>query len=156
MSNTGVTWNEASALVLRRGPYIIAAGCADPAITAGPFSLHGRFIPLFDSTLPLVTDVNVAPGSRTVLVDLDATPKVGIVAAACRTRETKVAANSIQFTVDGIDQTPGVVCLKIPNAPKSASIDDKSVASDAQEFKDGILRVRFTNAPDARRVSIAW
>jgi hypothetical protein len=156
MSSTGVTWTEASALVLRRGPYIIAAGCADPAITAPPFSLHGRFIPLFDSTLPVVTDVNVAPGSRAVLVDLDATPKVGIVAAACRTRETKIDANSIQFTIDGIGQTPGVVCLKIPSAPKSVTIDDKEVGSDAQEFKDGILRVRFANTPDARRVSISW
>lgn len=156
MNETGVTWNEASALVLRRGPYIIAAGCDDPAITAPPFALHGRFIPLFDSALPVITDFSVAPGSRAVLVDLDAAPKVGIVAAACRTRETKIESNAIQFTIDGIDQTPGVVCLKTPSAPKTVTIDDKAIESGAKEFKDGLLRIRFTNTSDARRLSVSW
>ena len=53
MARTGQTWKESSAMVLRRGPYIVAAGL-DLAADTKPITLKGRFIPLFDADQPVV------------------------------------------------------------------------------------------------------
>jgi len=80
-----------------------------------------------------------APVERALLVDLDATPEVAVVAAACRVRDTKTASDRIEFTTDGIDQSNGLICIKIPTAPKSVSMDSKPLAADSYEFRNGLL-----------------
>ncbi|MBC8106911.1 MAG: hypothetical protein H7Z14_10005, partial [Anaerolineae bacterium] len=156
MSAIGVEWKEANSLVLRRGPYIVAGGLDDPKADAAPVALRGRFIPLFDAALPVVSEYVVKPGTRALLVDLDAMPEVGVVAAACRVSDTHVSSDKIEFTTDGIDQTNGLICIKVPSAPKSVTIESSAVASDAYEYRDGLLRIRLNNQPDARRVTISW
>jgi hypothetical protein len=156
MSATGVEWKEAEALVLRRGPYIVAGGLDNRRSTAAPFMLRGRFIPLFDAAMPLVTEHLVKPASRALLVDLDAMPEVGVVAAACRVRETKTSSDRIEFTTDGIAKTHGLVCIKMPSSPRSITIDATKLEPDSYDYRDGLLRIRLVNEPDARRVSVSW
>src|SRR5439155_12368618 len=98
MAETGQTWNESSALVLRRGPYIIAAGL-DFAATTTRLTLTGRFIPLFDPTQSVVHSYTLGAGVRGLLVDLDRYLKdyVGVVAAACRVTDEKVTNTSVTF-----------------------------------------------------------
>jgi hypothetical protein len=155
MDATGVKWEEAGALVLRRGPYIIAGGLDDSS-AAKTFSLHGRFINLFDASLPIMKEYRAAPGAKALLVDLDAAPAIGIVAAAGRVRDAKVTSNSITFDSDGIGETNGVVCLKIPTAPKTITVGQDALTGDAYDYRDGLLRIRLKNQPEPRRVSIAW
>ena len=156
MSAIGVRWEETGALVLRRGPYVIAAGLDEAVAGAQPVSLHGRYIPLFDAALPLISDYRVEPGSRAVLVDVDDTPPIGVVAAACRVRDTHVAANSIDFSADGLDQSRGIVCVKIPAPPRSITFDGKPLADGDSDFQDGLLRIRFTNHVIPGHVAVAW
>jgi hypothetical protein len=156
LNAVGVQWNETGALVLRRGPYIIASGLDDRENTSPPFVLRGRFISLLDASLPLMTECQIERGNRALLVDLDATPKVGVVAAACRVRDEKISFSELQFNVDGIDQTQGVVVIKAPRAPRTVTMDNKPLSPDSFEFRDGLLWVRFTNQPDVRLLRIAW
>ena len=88
MQATGQTWKESRALVLRRGPYIIAAGLDDVTSDAAPGEIGRTFgIPLFDAAQSVVNEYSVGAGVRGLLVDLNRYPKdyVGVVAAAwCR------------------------------------------------------------------------
>ncbi|MFT3786485.1 MAG: hypothetical protein QM770_10005 [Tepidisphaeraceae bacterium] len=155
MRETGVEWKEAPALVLRRGPYVIAAGLEAHGQTQS-LPIAGRFIALFDHTLPVINGYTVNPGSRAVLVDLDAMPSVGVVAAACRVTNAKTNANSIEFSADGIGDTSGVVCAKVPAKPTQVTVDGKAVPAADFDYEAGIVRVRMANSVEPRRVTIVW
>ena len=152
----GLRWTESSALVLRRGPYLIAAGLDESAPGAAPVTLHGKFISLFDGGLPVVSEVKLAPSSRAFLLDLDALPrnKEGVIGAACRMRDQIVTPHSIAFNVDGVAQSQGVVCVALLAAPQSMTIDGKPMPKDSYEFSSGILRLRFINSADSLHLEI--
>ena len=156
MNAIGLDWRESNSIVLRRGPYVIAGGLDDRHGSAEPLTLRGRFIPLFDAAMPVVSEFTVKPGTRALLVDVDQMPEVGVVAAACRVRETKTSANDISFSIDGIDNTNGLICMKLPAAPKSVMLDQDALDASHYEYRDGMLRIQFTNHPAVRRVSISW
>jgi hypothetical protein len=102
----GLKWTETNSLVLRRGPFVIAAGLDESVPNAKPYVLRGRFIDLFDSSLPILSSVSVTPGKRILLFDLNATPagaNPSVIAAACRIREQTASAEKLSFLVDGID-----------------------------------------------------
>jgi hypothetical protein len=156
LAATGQAWAESPALVLRRGPYVIAAGLSN-AGAAEPPKLTGRFIPLFDASQPVVTEFTVGRGVRGLLVDLDRYPKdhAGVVAAACRVRNERVSADSVTFDADGQSDTDAVVSVLLPAAPKSVSVDGKRLDGDGAAYRDGVLRLRFPNSPAAIPVVIA-
>jgi hypothetical protein len=156
MAETAQTWKESSALVLRRGPYIVAAGLADPADTT-PVALKGRFIPLFDAVQPVVNQFAISPGVRALLVDLDRYPKdhLGVVAAACCVTNQKVTDNSIAFDAIGQAETSAVVSILLPRPPHSVTIEGEMLKADAFDYTDGVLRIRFPNRAQTMRVSIA-
>ena len=64
-------YRETSHLILRRGPYLIAAGLDESVPGAVPQELTGRFVNLFDARLPVLQHVTLTPGSRYLLLDLD-------------------------------------------------------------------------------------
>src|SRR5262249_53078307 len=72
----GLPYREANHLVLRRGPYVVAAGL-DESLEAAPHVIRGHFVDLFDGRLPVVDSVTLKPGGRHFLLDLDhgRTPK---------------------------------------------------------------------------------
>jgi len=148
----GLEWKQSAALVLRRGPYVVAAGI-EQAADATLASLRGRFIPLFDASLPVVTDYELLPGKRALLVDLDAMPKdhEGVVAAACRVRGENFSSGAVRFKADGVDGSDAVVCVALNAKPRQVLIDGKPVDSD---YASGILRLRFVNSVEPRNVEI--
>jgi hypothetical protein len=156
MTATGQTWNESPALILRRGPFIIAAGLDDVARETKPLTLEGRFIPLFDAAQPVVNEFTVAPGARVLLVDLDRYPKdhVGVVAAACRVTNEKVTSGSVSFDTIGQAETNAVVSLLLPQAPRRVTLNGQALPPEAFDHQDGVLRVRFANRAEMIRVAI--
>jgi len=156
MNAVGESWRETGALVLRRGPYVVASGLDDPTTSSPRFVIRGRFIPLFDAALPVVTDYSITPGDRALLVDVDTMPPTSVVAAACRVRDTHVASRAMDFAIDGIDQTQAIICIKLPTEPKSVSIDGSMLSNDSFSVQGGLLRIRVTNQVNPRRLSVAW
>ncbi|HEY2588248.1 MAG TPA: hypothetical protein VGI81_21065 [Tepidisphaeraceae bacterium] len=149
-------WKESPALVLRRGPYLVAAGLEETGTDLPPVVLHGRMISLFDPTFSVVKEFAVTPGRRALLVDLDSMPKghEGVLAAACRVRGHTVAPDSIRFHADGVAQSPAVVCVAMNNAPRSIDLNGKPIDASNYEYTDGLLRLRFTNTADGLDVII--
>lgn len=156
MKANGTQWKETGSLVLRRGPYIIAGGLDDHGNAGAPFVLHGKFIPLFDSTLPVISQYTVTSGSRAVLTDLNAMPQVGVVAAACRVRGVKIESHSITFNADGVAKSDGIILIKMPSAPRSVTVDSQTVPANSYAFTDGLLRMQIENRPKDQQVSVTW
>ena len=156
MTATGQSWTESPALVLRRGPYIVAAGL-DAAADSSPMRLKGRLIPLFDSTQPVVDEYTVGAGARGLLVDLDRFPRghVGVIAAACRVTNQKVTSESITFDTIGQAETNAVVSVLMPKAPRSVTINGKTLDAGAMDFENGVLRIRFPNSAETINVDVS-
>jgi hypothetical protein len=155
MAATDQTWKESPALVLRRGPYVVAAGL-DLATKTAPVTLKGRFISLFDPAQPVIDSYTVRAGSRVLLVDIERYPKdyVGVIAAACRVTNEKVANEAITFDTIGQGGTNAVISLMVPTPPKSITIDGHAMDAAATDYQNGILRIRFANRAEVIAVHI--
>ena len=157
MAATGQTWTESPGLILRRGPYIVAAGLDEVAAGTTPLMLEGRFIPLFDAAQAVVHEYSVGPGVRGLLVDLDRYPKghAGVVAAACRVTNEKLTDRSVTLDTIGQAETNAVVSLLLPRTPKGVTLDGEPLKADAFDYKEGVLRIRFPNRAETVRIAVS-
>lgn len=151
-------WKGSNALVLRRGPYIVAAGLEESLPDVPPVTLSGRFVNLFDADLAVQKSVSLSPGRRVLLVDLDTFPgnRPRVVAAACRVRDEKAGADRLRFRADGISETQAVVRAILPRPPKSVQVNGVVRPADTFDYGDGTLRLRFPNAPEGVAVTIEF
>jgi hypothetical protein len=149
MATVKAQWQESNALILRRGPYIVAAGLEGATTT-----LKGRYLSLFDGELPVVREYQLSPGSRALLIDLDAASNVCVVAAACRITNEQTTDKTVTFDADGVQNSLGVVCIRLPRAPQRITVSDAPLDASSFEYEDGILRVRFTNHADPVHVVV--
>ncbi|MCA9258748.1 MAG: hypothetical protein KDA61_06095, partial [Planctomycetales bacterium] len=146
-------WRETNYIQLRRGPYVAAAGL-DESPASGAHALSGRFIDLFDPDLPLVEHVELTPGARRLLLDLDAPEAAGktVLASACKMLPVPDAP--AQWYVEGVGGTQAIVLLRVPAAPGKVTLDGTLLEPAAYEFANGLLRIRFANESHPRILSV--
>jgi len=152
-------WNETSALVLRRGPYVIAAGLDESIPGTQPVTLHGRFVDLFDENVPVRTSITLTPGTRDVLYDLSYDPEhtgPRIVAAACRISGEQYAGRRLSFKADGIADTNAVVRIQSRRKPVSVSIGGKTLAPADYEVDGDTVLLRFANSVEPVPVELRF
>jgi hypothetical protein len=150
---TNLPWRETSSLVLRRGPYIIAAGMDESE--APQQTLKGRFIDLFDSELRFRTQVDLGPGTRHFLVDLDRFPGT-VVASAGYAHQEISNDRAWRGTIEGQSGTEGIIFLRTRQAPKSATIDGKDIADIQFDGAARLLRMRFPLTSAAQTISVQY
>jgi hypothetical protein len=146
--DVGLAWQEAGGLVLRRGPYVVAAGIG------GKARLDGRYVDLFSEGLPVVVNPEVGEGGRRLLVDLTRggeTPRV--VAAAGRVIEQRVEGRRMVVRVEGIEDTAGAMRLSLPGRPSRVTVDGE--AADAT-WDAEVAGVVFPNRPAGRLIELEW
>ncbi len=151
-------FQTANHLVLRRGPYVVAAGL-DETIEGEPFVVKGRFLDLFDAQLPVVKSVSLAPGSRKLLLDLDRARPEGpaVLASACKILGAKAEPDgSFHFRAEGPERVEAVLRVSLAAAPKGVEIDGQPLPAEARTWDEGTktLLVRFPNAPQGHQVVI--
>jgi hypothetical protein len=147
------TWSESSGLVLRRGPYIVAAGLDESIVRVT--KLKGRFVSLFEPGLPVVKELALSPGTRALLVDLERLPKAeGVIAAACRVTGERIGAERVTFHADGIEGSEAVVCIAMAGRPREVRIAGEVLDAPRWEFEEGVLRIRFENRAEGVAVEI--
>jgi hypothetical protein len=151
-----LAWSESNTLVLRRGPYVIAAGL-DESVT-GPYTLHGRYLNLFDPALAVRRDITIAPGDRMLLLDLDrlSPPVAKVIAAACRVRDEHTDGRTLRFQVDGIGDTNAVVAIAARTAPEEVLVGGKALPVLQYDFADGVVRLRFANSVESEAVEVRF
>ena len=137
----GLTWQTGSALALRRGPYVVAAGVAEAtAATPAPTAiLEGRFADLFSPRLEVRRRVAVEPGARLLLRDLDWSGGEGddceaaVVAAAGRVRDERAGEGELSFVLEGMSDTEAAVRVALPARSRTAG----PVVAVGQSVADG-------------------
>ena len=151
-------WSEANAMVLRRGPYMVAAGLDESVPNAMPRVLRGHFVDLFDSDLPVLDEVTLSAGTRKLLFDLDsahsAEPRV--VAAACRILRQNWSANRLTLITEGVTDTHGVLRIQAAAKPASIAFNGSPVPADQWNMKDGTLLLRFENSVNNLKIEIQF
>jgi hypothetical protein len=154
-ARAGLKWRETNYLLLRRGPYVLAAGL-DESVAGAPKQLTGRFVNLFDPELRVQKVVTIAPGARLFLVDLDAFRggRTQFIASACKALETKHAAHSLTFAAEGVINTPAVVLLRASSAPRSVTLDGKPLKDIVYSAQNCLLWIRFTTEARPRGLEV--
>jgi hypothetical protein len=154
----GLDWKEANALVLHRGPYVIAAGLDESVPNGKPFALHGQFIDLFDAGLPVLHYVALTPGKRALLFDLGFadSPNPRVLTEACRIRDEHFTGKILQFTAVGDGDTQAVVRIAAKSAPVSVLIGGQPAAPMQYDPASGTLLLRFLNATPGVSVAVSF
>jgi hypothetical protein len=152
-----MAWRESDHLMLRRGPYVIAAGL-DESAGAEPARLTGRWVNLFDVSLKMLTSVTLAPGSRFLLLDVDRksdTPSRKLLASACGMEFRGDEGEGWRWMTRGMDRTEGVALLRWPAPPPSrVTLDGTELRNVQYDAGSQLLWVRFPNSAKGRELVI--
>jgi predicted alpha-1,6-mannanase (GH76 family) len=156
-SAAGLKWRETNYLLLRRGPYVIAAGL-DESIGGEPRQLQGRFVNLFDPELRVRGEVTLESGSRQFLLDLDAARKSQprLLASACKALLKEATSGRISYTVEGVAQTPAIVLLQTAQPPRRVALRGQTLETFEYSGKENLLWIRFENDVVPRELSIEF
>ena len=152
-----LNWRNSNYLLLRRGPYVVAAGL-DESIGRAARSLHGRFVNLFDSSLRVQNDIGLAPRSRWLLLDVDSahSGKPHLLAAACKAVNTEHARDHLTFAVQGVGETPGVMLLESPKSPRAVTLEGKELTSFEYSARERLLWIHFQNDASLRTLTVGY
>ncbi len=153
----GLKWRASNYLLLRRGPYLIAAGL-DESVAGPSRSLHGRFVNLFDSELRVQNDISIIPNSRWFLLDLEFSGGGGprLLASACRALPKEQTRHQITFAVEGVGGTPAILLLQSPQAPSGVKLDDKPLTAFEYSAKERLLWIHFQNDVVPRLLTVQY
>ncbi len=145
---------ETDALVLRRGPYVIAAGLEGERPAA--VQVSGDLIDLFDANLTESKMLSIQPGTRALLLDVDLFPSSQpcVLAASAKITGEHATAHSLAFRAEGIEQTRAVVRVLATRAPQHVSIDNKPLPSDQYQQQGRTLLLRFLNTASPQQIQI--
>jgi hypothetical protein len=148
-------WRETNSLLLRRGPYVIAAGL-DESIAGDPKILQGHFVNLFDPELRAQETIQINPGSRYFLRDLEfgKQGKTQLLASACKAMPLDAPDKSLSYLVEGVAQTPAVMLFRAAHSPTSITLDGQPMANFEYSKNDGLLRIRFENEAKPRTLQL--
>ncbi|MGI4829827.1 MAG: hypothetical protein ACRYFU_16775 [Janthinobacterium lividum] len=161
----GFPLSESSALVLRRGPYVVAAGLpAEAGQTsfagrqASPTHLRGDFIDLFDADLTEREGLDVAPDRRALLLDVStlAPGPPRILAASAKIRREQATATTLVFEADGIEGTNAAVRILATTPPRQVTVDGKILPQDQYRQSGRTLLLKFPNHATAQQIRVNW
>jgi len=155
--HAGLAWKETRHLLLRRGPYVVAAGL-DESPAAGSLRLAGPLVNLFDPELAVREEVPVEPGGRFLLLDLNKVRVRGVkvLAASCKALPLNTARNRFTFAVEGVGGTPGILLLSSRRAPASVLLAGEALEAVRHDPARGLLWVRFTNTAAPRELTLEF
>ncbi|WP_052573498.1 hypothetical protein [Haloferula sp. BvORR071] len=154
LEKTGGTWQETNHLVLRRGPYFAAAGL-DESVGGPAKILKGRFVNLFDPGLKVQREVELKPGARCFLLDLQAGKGDRLLASACKAL-AKERKKGLEWTVEGVAGTPALVLIACGKRPAAVKLDGVDVESYDYLGGEGLLYVRFENSSGPRSLVVEF
>ncbi len=147
---------ESGALVLRRGPYVIAAGLDE---ASGPeTTVKGDFIDMFDPELARSSSLILKPGTRALLLDVDMvhsnTPKV--LAASAKIAHETATAGGFRFEAEGIEGTEAAARILVEKPVRAVTLDGKPLDPGLYRVEGRTLLVRFTNTAAPRRIEVLF
>ena len=156
-ARAGLRWRETSHLLLRRGPYVIAAGL-DESVPGPRMVLRGRWVNLFDPRLRVENEVSLDPGTRWFLLDLETVrgrqPRV--LASAGKALPQENARGRLKLAVEGVAQTPGLLLLHSPKPPRVITLEGQPITDFEYGTAHRLLWIRFPNEARPRELTVRF
>ena len=143
--------------LLRRDPYLIASVMDESPISSKPLLLKGRFIDLFDPSLPILGEKVVQPGEQAFLLDLDKGQEKKypqVLASASRQYDETFTDHGFSFVSKSPANTNNSMRILLPQAPKQVQVSVASQSSWDEESQT--LLLKFENDPDGVEVRMLW
>jgi hypothetical protein len=154
---THLNWRETNYLLLRRGPYLLAAGLEE-SVPGAAKVLQGNFVNLFDADLQVRTNVTLMPGTRCFLLDLeqarDTRPRVLV--SACKALPLKSESQALSMMVEGVADTPAVVLIRATRVPRSVTLAGRPLDNPDYSAADHLLLLRFANEASPRELRVSF
>ena len=147
-----------NSFLLERGMYLLAA-VLDESVSSGPLKLEGRYIDLYDPSLPICENVEIRPGVQRLFIDLSKVRKDSpmILAAASRAENETLSGRTFSYVAKSPAATVNVSRVLLPAAPKSLKVNDKECLDLRCWDEAGqTYLLTFDNNPDGVAVEFAW
>jgi hypothetical protein len=148
---------ERNSLLLRRGPYVIAATLND-SVGNEPLRIGGRMVDLLDPNLPVRDDFVLPPGKQAWLLDLDrvTAPAPAALAAAGRIETWSPATNSLTYQITSPEGVNAVARILLPAAPKNVAVDGQPCTTHEWHEASKTVLIRHPGHPKPVQVHIEW
>lgn len=146
-------WPTSPSMVLRRGPYVIAAGMDETDKPAK--ALQGSFVDLFDPELKVTNALLLGPNSRHFLVDLKQY-KGAVIAASGRASAIKFDRHTWEADFEGISDTNAVVLLRTRRRPSAVNVAGQPTTNWTYDDSSHLAWLHFTNAATPRHLKVSW
>lgn len=115
-------WRESHVMMLRRGPYLIAA-VLDVPTSQPPVSLKGAFVDLLEGHLPVREAVTLTPGQYYLLYDLShSSAKARAILATGRIEREVWSSEEGKIFVCTPRNVHGQLILRLPSSPASVRL----------------------------------
>ena len=148
---------QTSSLVLRRGPYVVAAGL-DESTQPAPTILKGDFIDLFDPDLGESDHLEIKPGARALRLDLDAVhaeaPRV--LAASAKISHEAATATSLSFEFEGIDQSRAAVRILVLKPVSAVLLNGHPLDTSRYQESRRTLLLHLENTAAPQRIQVLF
>lgn len=138
--------------------YLLAA-VLDESISPEPLKLEGRYVDLYDPSLPICENVEVRPGVQRLFIDLSKVRKDSpmILAAASRAENETLSGRTFSYVAKSPAATVNVSRVLLPAAPKSLNVNDKECLDlNCWDEASQTYLLTFDNNPDGVAVEFAW
>jgi len=151
----GIRWKESNAIVLRRGPYLIAAGLEE-SISEDPVEIEGMWADLFDHRLPVVFNPKVRPGQHRLMVNLDAFRAPCVVASASKVSDEALKGGKFVFRSEGPEGTVCSTRIKLRKGPAGIVVEGLGADGFTADWDEGskTLLIRYPNSDKGRWVEV--
>jgi hypothetical protein len=158
-----LTLTETNTLILRRGPYVVAAGLDEepgniPHQSTHPVFVSGDLINLFDPDLTEIRHFAIEPGTRAFLLDVNyfkfSTPR--ILAASAKITNQRISAHSLAFEAQGINQTQAVIRILLTKAAQSVTLEGKPLDSGRYEQSGRTLLIHFEIVATPQKIQVLF
>lgn len=153
----GGRWLEQNRLLLRRGPYVIAA-TLEESTGDEPLVLGGLFVDLLRRELPVVRSVRLPPGEQAFLLDLERTtdePALPL-ASAGRIESWEMAPDSVRYLTRSPDGIEVTTRIRLPATPTTCTVDGAPATSSAWDSSSKTLFLAHPGRAEGVRVEIEW
>ena len=132
----------------------------DESINTKSLTLRGRFVDLFDPTLPVVTEKVLRPDERVLLYDLNWARKNGakakVVAAGARVKQEVADADHLQCVLRGPKGTHATARVLLPNAPAAVKTEPSIALKQQWDASSSTLWLAFDNCAENIEMRITW
>ena len=150
---------ERNYFLLRRGPYVIAAAMTE-SVSDEPLVLTGRFVNLFEATLPIETRISLSPGTHGWYIDLNkVTAKApAVLASAGRIEQWNPESRAVSYTASAPENVQVYTRILLASQPKKILFDGAELPNTEFQWEadSSTLLLRHPANPNDSNVRIEW